>query len=223
MKHISSVKILVQCKDWPSKKVGVQPVRELYGLVKALRATKGILISSSVFTQTAIRFARPLPVELVDGWELKSAKTKQAKDKLRRRVLSGVMWERNLKDDNLAGVNLHDLSFDFTNLSGANLRDANLQNVELREADLTGADLRGANLQGAFLYRTILENADLRGTDFRDVVFSYGTEKEWNSARSNPSEIDWSDVFINNAKYDLTTKWPSGFDPVVAGAVLWKE
>jgi restriction system protein len=60
-------KILVQCKQWRMKKVGVKVVRELYGVVSAEGASEGIVISSGIFTQEARAFARGKPLELIDG------------------------------------------------------------------------------------------------------------------------------------------------------------
>lgn len=57
---------LVQCKHWNSR-VGVKPVRELYGLMTAEQAHKGILVATSGFTAEALRFAANKPLELMDG------------------------------------------------------------------------------------------------------------------------------------------------------------
>ena len=59
---------LVQCKRYSlDHKVGVAEVRELYGTVQEKRASKGILVTSSVFTYQALRFAEDKPLELIDG------------------------------------------------------------------------------------------------------------------------------------------------------------
>jgi restriction system protein len=62
--------LLVQCKHWRQYKIGVKVVRELYGVVTAENATGGIVISSGVFTQETIDFARGKPLELIGGTEL---------------------------------------------------------------------------------------------------------------------------------------------------------
>ena len=62
--------------------------------------------------------------------------------------------------------------------------------LSLRGANLSGADLRGANMTGADLRKANLSNANLNGADLR------------------------------RAEYNSETKWPEGFDPVAAGAVL---
>ena len=62
-------KYIIQCKDWKSN-VGVTVVRELYGVVNAEGANKGILITSSAFTKGAEEFARGKTLELIDGEQL---------------------------------------------------------------------------------------------------------------------------------------------------------
>ncbi len=62
-------KYVVQCKDW-SGKVGVTVVRELYGVVHSENANRGILITSSSFTQEALHFADGKRLELIDGDKL---------------------------------------------------------------------------------------------------------------------------------------------------------
>ena len=62
--------VLVQCKQWKSAKVGVNIVRELFGVMTAKHATSGILITSGIFTQEAKNFAANKPIDLVDGTQL---------------------------------------------------------------------------------------------------------------------------------------------------------
>ncbi len=57
---------IVQCKRY-SHPVGVPVVRDLFGVVTAERAGKGILVTTSRFTQDAIEFAADKPLELIDG------------------------------------------------------------------------------------------------------------------------------------------------------------
>lgn len=59
-------KYIIQCKDWSSP-VGEPPLRDLYGVLHAERANKGILITTSEFTANARRFADGKPLELIDG------------------------------------------------------------------------------------------------------------------------------------------------------------
>ena len=58
---------LVQCKRWRKERVGVNVVRELYGVVAAEQATGGIVITTSAFTPDATVFAQDKPLKLIDG------------------------------------------------------------------------------------------------------------------------------------------------------------
>ena len=59
--------VIVQCKHWLNRKVPVQRVRELLGVVTAEGADRGILVATSGFTPDARAFAAGKPLELVDG------------------------------------------------------------------------------------------------------------------------------------------------------------
>ncbi|MGO8699149.1 MAG: restriction endonuclease [Limisphaerales bacterium] len=61
---------IVQCKRWKTYKVGVKPVRELFGVMTAEKAGRAILITSGVYTEEALRFSQGKPLELVDGAQL---------------------------------------------------------------------------------------------------------------------------------------------------------
>jgi restriction system protein len=61
---------LVQCKHWKSYKVGVQQVREFYGVMASRGVAGGYFVTSGVYTKEAIRFAAGLNLELVDGQKL---------------------------------------------------------------------------------------------------------------------------------------------------------
>ena len=51
-------KFLVQCKQWRAFKVGVEVVRELYGVMAAKGAAGGFVVTSGRFTDEAAAFAR---------------------------------------------------------------------------------------------------------------------------------------------------------------------
>ena len=74
-------KFVVQCKQWKAYKVGVDVVRELYGVMAAKGATGGFVVTSGRFTDDAKAFAAGRNVELVDGPKL-FALIKQAKQSL---------------------------------------------------------------------------------------------------------------------------------------------
>lgn len=62
--------ILVQCKRWKSKKVGLPVVRELLGAITAESADSGIVIATSSFTSDAVDFAHEHDIDLIDGSQL---------------------------------------------------------------------------------------------------------------------------------------------------------
>lgn len=62
--------VLVQCKQWLTWNVGVKVVREMYGVVAAEHATRGIVVTSGKFSADAQGFARTVPITLIDGNEL---------------------------------------------------------------------------------------------------------------------------------------------------------
>ncbi|MBE0623185.1 MAG: DUF2034 domain-containing protein [Burkholderiales bacterium] len=60
---------IVQCKAW-AKKVGVNVIRELRGVMASEPAPKGIFVTSSTFSDDAIAFAKANKIALMDGAEL---------------------------------------------------------------------------------------------------------------------------------------------------------
>jgi restriction system protein len=64
-------KLLVQCKHWRAYKVGVDVVRELYGVMAARGATGGFVVTSGRFTDAAVSFASGRNLRLIDGPKLR--------------------------------------------------------------------------------------------------------------------------------------------------------
>lgn len=69
---------LVQCKHWRARRVGVEPVREMYGLIAAQRLAGGYVVTSGEFTDEARRFAQGRELQLVNGAALKRGVQAQA-------------------------------------------------------------------------------------------------------------------------------------------------
>ncbi len=65
--HTQDERLVVQCKRWKTRRVGVQPVREIYGVMTSERAQGAIFVTSGGFTPDAIDFARDKPIKLLDG------------------------------------------------------------------------------------------------------------------------------------------------------------
>lgn len=62
-------KYIIQCKRFTGT-IGEPILRDLYGVVNSENANKGILITNSTFTSSAIEFARNKQLELIDGSKL---------------------------------------------------------------------------------------------------------------------------------------------------------
>lgn len=66
-----SESLIIQCKHYPERSVGVEYVRELNGVLNAKsHITKGILITSGQFSNEAKKFAEGKRIELKDGNKL---------------------------------------------------------------------------------------------------------------------------------------------------------
>ncbi|OGA96088.1 MAG: hypothetical protein A3E79_07735 [Burkholderiales bacterium RIFCSPHIGHO2_12_FULL_61_11] len=73
-----SDRYLVQCKQWRALRVGVQPVRELYGVMAARRVAGGFVVTSGEFTQEARSFAEGREIQLINGKTLQRGIQAQA-------------------------------------------------------------------------------------------------------------------------------------------------
>ena len=151
----------------------------------------------------------------LNGANLRGAQideTTQIDDKWR------LVWEivtqgavgRDLRGADLSGANLSG-----ANLSGAKLREANLRGADLHKADLRKANLSWANLSWANLSETNLSGADLSGADLSWADLSGA---DLSGADLSGADLSW--VNLSGAKYDISTRWPIGFNPKKAGAFL---
>lgn len=61
---------LVQCKQWRATSVGVDVVRQLYGVMAARGAVSGYVVTSANFTPDAKAFADGRNIHLIDGEKL---------------------------------------------------------------------------------------------------------------------------------------------------------
>lgn len=61
---------LVQCKQWRATKVGVDVVRELYGVMAARGATSGYVVTAATFTKDAQEFVDGRNIRLLTGEQL---------------------------------------------------------------------------------------------------------------------------------------------------------
>jgi restriction system protein len=58
---------VVQCNRWRELRVGVEPIRELYGAMTDEDASGALFITSGRFTAEAAAFAQTKPIGLIDG------------------------------------------------------------------------------------------------------------------------------------------------------------
>ena len=63
---------LVQCKQWKAYKVGVQPVREFFGVMAARGVAGGYFVTSGEYTADAEKFVQGRNLELIDGRKLRT-------------------------------------------------------------------------------------------------------------------------------------------------------
>ncbi len=66
----SGERLIVQCKHWKTRHVGVKPLRELWGVLDDEKADGAIFVTSGSFTADALAFARGKRLELIDGPKL---------------------------------------------------------------------------------------------------------------------------------------------------------
>lgn len=69
---LSGDRLIVQCKHWKSRLVGVKPLRELWGVMSDQKADGAIFVTSGSFSADAAAFARGKRLELIDGPKLRS-------------------------------------------------------------------------------------------------------------------------------------------------------
>lgn len=62
--------IIAQCKAWNAYKVGIKPVRELFGVMAMEGVSEGIFLTTGVFTSEARSFPRDNKLHLWDGEQI---------------------------------------------------------------------------------------------------------------------------------------------------------
>jgi len=83
---------IVQCKAWNGYKVGVKPVRELYGVMSAEQAPLGIFITSGSYTKEVIEFSKGKNLKLISGsslLELIHALSEEQQQALLKKITAG--------------------------------------------------------------------------------------------------------------------------------------
>lgn len=87
--------MIVQCKHWRSKPVGVQQMREFFGVLKAHDLRYGTFATSSTFTSDALEFARSNGINAQDRaglLQLISRRTADQQAALLKVAYDGEFW-----------------------------------------------------------------------------------------------------------------------------------
>ncbi len=116
----------------------------------------------------------------------------------------------NLEGSQWPGVKLRGASLTHVNLRGCDLSNSDLHYAFIGASDLSNANLSGAFLQFSQLQRSNLTNANLENADLRESSL-YDTDM---------TNANLTGTLFEKATYSKDTKWPKGFDPVAAGAIL---
>lgn len=66
-KHAEGPALVVQCKHWSSRPVGVKEMREFFGVIASNQLKRGTYATTSTFTPDAADFARQNGIHLLDG------------------------------------------------------------------------------------------------------------------------------------------------------------
>lgn len=159
------------------------------------------------------------------------------------------LYGADLRHADLANMGLSGVDFSGAILEQANLEEASLKNARLTRAYLDGADLVGADLTEVESWGVDMQQVDLRlsamqGVELSgDMAFSNfrRADLQWatlsgnlqnadlrraNLSHAHLSFADLSGANLDGAKYtegENPTKWPNGFDPQAAGAILVDE
>lgn len=86
---------IVQCKHWQGKKIGVDKVRELRGVMAAKNVSRGQFATTSTFTDDAVAFARDNGLNLLDVQGLLAliaTRTQDQQAALLNVALEGEYW-----------------------------------------------------------------------------------------------------------------------------------
>ena len=65
-------RLIVQCKHWKTMRVGVRPLRELWGVLGDEKADGAIFVTSGSFSPDAVAFAQGKRLELIGGHRLRA-------------------------------------------------------------------------------------------------------------------------------------------------------
>jgi len=99
-------------------------------------------------------------------------------------------------------------------LRGLDLREINLPNADCYKAHFIEANLEGANLQGSSFISARLEGANLQRANLHDAVMANASLELTDLRHTDLRETD-----LSRATFDIYTRWPENFNPVLVGAI----
>jgi uncharacterized protein YjbI with pentapeptide repeats len=168
--------------------------------------------------------------QIASNWD---GKTKMREFDLSGRNLSRLdLAGADLTGAKLRGTDLYESDLSRAALNGADLHRANLWKADFSEVQLLdGLDLFHADLSAAILFKAKifvanLHGAHLQGADLREAeVVADISRADLSAADLQGADLRgaqklWEVYLLSGAKYDLSTKWPEGFDPAEYGANL---
>jgi len=147
---------------------------------------------------------------------------------------------------NLTGVDMRGTDHTGRKMRRAKLEDANFEGVRFDRANLAGTEFAGADLSGASFKGANLSTALLQNPHYSYVSTNFGEGRKEDNYKTTPpkpaklEQADFSDadlsfsylgdvdlstakldgVNLTLAKFGCGAKWPEGFSPPKAGAVL---
>ena len=136
----------------------------------------------------------------------------------------------NLSRANFQGSDLSYSTISQSNLSQANCKGAdlaratlngiNFQESNLVRANLWESSLEKSNLQGGNFKQACLKNASLAGANLQNIDLTLANVSLANLIGADLSTATLHRTLLSGAIYDETTRFPKGFDPVLAGMNL---
>jgi uncharacterized protein YjbI with pentapeptide repeats len=141
-----------------------------------------------------------------------------AASELRRKHQDAPFMDKSPKGyqvHDFPGEDFSKLYFPASWLPGSNMKAAKMRMTNWQASNFQGANLSNVDATGAVFFDAVLSHADLTGATL------YGAD--FRSAKLTDARLE--NANLKNALYDASTEWPSGFDPVKAGAffVVKKE
>ena len=146
-----SGKYIIQCKRYTGS-VGEPIIRDLYGVVTAERANKGILMTTGQFTKSAIAFSNAKPIELIDGEKLKALLANY-----------GICEETVLEDE----IPIKEV-FE-SNIMIEDMYDYYMDNIQT--LSLTNNEMSRSEFINQLLEWTLSEGADISDFNHKLVIF----------------------------------------------------